>query len=185
MNSKYIASTLPINVNLWESNNRYAENWEKSFDLNQALSQQKIVIQAGAEEIDLEFIQTDLPKMLTSMKMGTDRIRQIVLSLRNFSRMDEADCKGVNIHEGIDNTLLILHHRMKDTSKSPAIQIIRDYGNLPLIECYPSQLNQALMNILANAIDALEEANINRTYQEIKENPIVIEESLELYNQPK
>lgn len=128
-------------------------------------------IQAGAEEIDLEFIQTDLPKMLTSMKMGTDRIRQIVLSLRNFSRMDEADCKGVNIHEGIDNTLLILHHRMKDTSKSPAIQIIRDYGNLPLIECYPSQLNQALMNILANAIDALEEANINRTYQEIKENP--------------
>ena len=131
-------------------------------------------IQAEAEDIDMEFIQTDLPKILDSMKLGTDRIRQIVLSLRNFSRMDEADFKAVDIHEGIDSTLLILQHRLKDKAERPAIQVIRDYGNLPLIECYPGQINQVFMNILANAIDALEEANVKRTYQEIKENPNLI-----------
>ncbi|EGK85122.1 HAMP domain-containing protein [Microcoleus vaginatus PCC 9802] len=131
-------------------------------------------IQAEAEDIDMEFIQADLPKVLDSMKLGTDRIRQIVLSLRNFSRMDEADFKAVDIHEGIDSTLLILQHRLKDKPERPAIQVIRDYGNLPLIECYPGQINQAFMNILANAIDALEEANVKRTYQEIKENPNLI-----------
>jgi two-component system, NtrC family, sensor kinase len=128
-------------------------------------------IQTEAKTIDLEFIQTDLPKILNSMKMGTDRIRQIVLSLRNFSRMDEADFKAVDIHEGIDSTLLILQHRLNDSPDAPAIQVIRDYSNLPLVECYPSQLNQAFMNILANAIDALEEVNINRTYEEIQNNP--------------
>lgn len=128
-------------------------------------------IQAEAAELDIEFLQTDLPKILSSMTMGTDRIRQIVLSLRNFSRMDESDFKAVDIHEGIENTLLILQHRLKDKPERPAIQVIRDYGSLPLVECYPGQLNQALMNILTNAIDALEEANIKRTYQEIKENP--------------
>ena len=131
-------------------------------------------IQAEAEDIDIEFIQTDLPKVLDSMKLGTDRIRQIVLSLRNFSRMDEADFKAVDIHEGIDSTLLILQHRLKDKAERPAIQVIRDYGNLPLIQCYPGQINQAFMNILANAIDALEEANVKRTYQELKENPNLI-----------
>ncbi|MEG4249909.1 ATP-binding protein [Microcoleus sp. Pol10D4] len=128
-------------------------------------------IKAEAEDIDMEFIQADLPKILDSMKLGTDRIRQIVLSLRNFSRMDEADFKAVDIHEGIDSTLLILQHRLKDKSERPAIQVIRDYSNLPLIECYPGQINQAFMNLLANAIDALEEANVKRTYQELKENP--------------
>lgn len=128
-------------------------------------------IQASVEELDLEFIQVDLPRILDSMKMGTDRIRQIVLSLRNFSRIDEADFKAVDIHEGIDNTLLILQHRLKDRPERPAIQIIRDYDSLPLVECYPSQLNQAFMNMLANAIDALEEANRERTYQQIKESP--------------
>ncbi len=127
-------------------------------------------IQAEAEELDMEFVQADLPKILHSMKMGTDRIRQIVLSLRNFSRTDEADFKAVDIHEGIDSTLLILQHRLKDRPERPAIQVIRDYGSLPPVECYPGQLNQAFMNILANAIDALEEANVNRTYQEIQEN---------------
>jgi signal transduction histidine kinase len=128
-------------------------------------------IQAEAEELDIEFIQTDLSKMLDSMKMGTERIRQIVLSLRNFSRTDEADFKAVDIHEGIDSTLLILQYRLKDKPERPAIQVIRDYSNLPLVECYPGQLNQAFMNILSNAIDALEEANVKRTYQEIEENP--------------
>jgi signal transduction histidine kinase len=131
-------------------------------------------IQAEAEDIDMEFIQADLPKVLDSMKLGTDRIRQIVLSLRNFSRMDEAEFKAVDIHEGIDSTLLILQHRLKDKAERPAIQVIRDYGNLPLIECYPGQINQVFMNILANAIDALEEANVKRTYQELKENPNLI-----------
>jgi signal transduction histidine kinase len=128
-------------------------------------------IQAEAEAFDLEFVQADLPKMLDSMKMGTERIRQIVLSLRNFSRMDEADFKAVNVHEGIDSTLLILQHRLKDRAERPAIQVVREYSNLPLVECYPGQINQAFMNILANAIDALEETNVNRTYQEIKQKP--------------
>jgi len=131
-------------------------------------------IQAEAQEIDMEFIQADLPKVIDSMKLGTDRIRQIVLSLRNFSRMDEADFKAVDIHEGIDSTLLILQHRLKDKAERSGIQVIRDYSNLPLIECYPGQINQVFMNILANAIDALEEANVKRTYQELKENPNLI-----------
>jgi signal transduction histidine kinase len=128
-------------------------------------------IQALAEEIDLEFLTEDLQKMLSSMKMGTDRIRSIVLSLRNFSRMDEAEFKAVNIHEGIESTLLILQHRLKDKPEYPAIEVIRDYGDLPLIECYPGQLNQVFMNILVNAIDALDEINIKRTYEENKKNP--------------
>ncbi|WP_264323982.1 sensor histidine kinase [Romeriopsis navalis] len=128
-------------------------------------------IQAEAEELDMAFIQTDLPKILNSMKMGTARIRQIVLSLRNFSRMDESAFKAVDIHEGIDSTLLILQHRLKENAEHPAIEVIRNYGDLPPVECYPGQLNQAFMNILANAIDAIDEMNVNRTYQTIKANP--------------
>ncbi|GAX37867.1 GAF domain-containing protein [Nodularia sp. NIES-3585] len=109
-----------------------------------------------AEEIDLEFVTEDLPKTLSSMKIGVDRIRQIVLSLRNFSRLDEAEMKAVNIHEGIDSTLLILQHRFKALPKVPNIQIIKEYGDLPLVECYAGQINQVFMNVLSNAIDALE-----------------------------
>ena len=123
-------------------------------------------IQAEAEAIDLEFLQEDLIKVLGSMKIGTDRIRQIVLSLRNFSRLDEAEFKAVNIHEGIDSTLLILQHRWKARPDHLEIEVIKDYGTLPEVECYPGQLNQVLMNILANAIDALEEASTKRTLQE-------------------
>ncbi|MBG1264459.1 sensor histidine kinase [Nostoc commune] len=128
-------------------------------------------IQIAVENMDLEFLQSDLPKMLTSMKVGTDRIRQIVLSLRNFSRMDEAELKSVDIHEGIDSTLMILQHRFKAKPEQPEIQVIKDYGNIPLIECYAGQMNQVFMNILVNAIDALEESNAKRTYQEIENNP--------------
>ncbi|MCC5622968.1 ATP-binding protein [Nostoc sp. CHAB 5715] len=128
-------------------------------------------IQTAGEDIDLEFLQSDLPKMLSSMRVGTDRIRQIVLSLRNFSRMDEAEFKQVDIHEGIDSTLMILQHRLKGKPEQPEIEVIKDYDNVPPVECYAGQLNQVFMNILVNAIDALEENNTKRTYQEIENNP--------------
>ncbi len=115
-------------------------------------------IQAQIKAIDLDFLIEDLPKLLNSMKMGTERIRQIVLSLRTFSRMDEAETKAVNIHEGIDSTLMILEHRLKDQGDRRAIEVIKEYGNLPLVECYAGQLNQVFMNILANAIDAFDES---------------------------
>ncbi|MBF2068054.1 MAG: PAS domain-containing sensor histidine kinase [Calothrix sp. C42_A2020_038] len=128
-------------------------------------------IQAQAEELELEFLQEDLSKILRSMKIGTQRIREIVLSLRNFSRMDEAEFKAVDIHEGIDSTLLILQHRLKATTQRPEIQVVKDYSVLPLVECYAGQLNQVFMNILANAIDALEEADIKRLSENIKSEP--------------
>lgn len=130
-------------------------------------------IQAKADEIDLAFLQEDLLKIFDSMKMGANRIREIVLSLRNFSRMDEAELKVVNIHEGIESTLLILQHRLKATPDRPSIQLIREYSELPLIECYAGQLNQVFMNLLANAIDALEE-NANRSNYDWQDNPSCI-----------
>ncbi|HEY9618572.1 MAG TPA: ATP-binding protein [Microcoleaceae cyanobacterium] len=128
-------------------------------------------ITAEATIIDLDFLQEDLPKTLDSMRLGTERIRQIVLSLRNFSRLDEAEFKAVNLHEGIDSTLLILQHRLKAQSHRPEIEVIKDYGNLPCVECYPGPLNQVFMNLLVNAIDALEEKNANRSYQDIQQDP--------------
>jgi PAS domain S-box-containing protein len=112
------------------------------------------------EDIDLDFLQSDLPKLLNSMKVGAERIRQIVLSLRNFSRLNEAERKPVNIHEGIDNTLLILHNRLREKSGNSGISVIKEYGKLPRIECYPAQLNQAIINIMTNAIDALESLKV-------------------------
>ncbi|MBD1860863.1 MULTISPECIES: PAS domain S-box protein [Trichocoleus] len=114
-------------------------------------------IQQQIEELDVEFMTEDLLKLLSSMKMGADRIRQIVLSLRNFSRLDEAEMKPVNIHEGIDNTLLILQNRLKPAGSHRGIEVVKEYGELPLVECYAGQLNQVFMNILGNAVDALEE----------------------------
>lgn len=114
-------------------------------------------IEEALAEIDLHFISNDLPKLLNSMQVGADRIRQIVLSLRNFSRLDEAEKKPVDIHEGIDNTLMILQNRLKPKAGFPPITVRKTYGNLPLVDCYAGQLNQVFMNILSNAIDALEE----------------------------
>ncbi|MBE9208164.1 sensor histidine kinase [Nostoc sp. LEGE 06077] len=122
------------------------------------------------EEVDLDFLQEDLPKVLASMKAGSDRIRQIVLSLRNFSRLDEAELKAVNIHEGIDNTLMILHHRLQTKSECAEIKVVKDYSNLPEVECYPSSLNQVVLNILANAIDTLEESITQKSHQEIQDH---------------
>ncbi|MEH1916574.1 PAS domain-containing sensor histidine kinase [Nostoc sp.] len=127
---------------------------------HQQQSGNKLEFQALCEEIDLEYIQKDVPRILSSMKVGTQRIRQIVLSLRTFSRIDEAEFKAVDIHESIDSTLMVLQHRFQETTKLPAIQVIKAYGTLPLVECYGGELNQVFMNILANAIDALEEWTI-------------------------
>ena len=112
-------------------------------------------VQAKAENIDLDFLIEDFPKILGSMNVGSERIRQIVLSLRNFSRLDEAEKKFVDIHEGIDSTLMILQSRLKPKADFSGIQVIKEYGNLPLVECWAGQLNQVFMNVLSNAIDAL------------------------------
>jgi signal transduction histidine kinase len=126
-------------------------------------------IQAQEAKIDLDFIQEDLPKIIYSMKTGAERIRQIVVLLRNFSRLDEAEKKWVNIHEGIDNTLRILSHRLSPKSPdSPGIQVIKDYGNLPSVQCYAGQLNQVFMNILTNAIDAIDGYQQQQSLEESK-----------------
>ncbi len=114
-------------------------------------------IQTISDEIDIDFLSTDIHKLTKSMQMGTERIRQLVLSLRNFSRLDESNFKSTDIHEGIDNTLLILNHRLVARPDSPNIEIIKNYDHqIPMVESYPGQINQVFMNLLANAIDALD-----------------------------
>ena len=137
------------------------------------------VIEDEIEAIELEFIQDDLPKLLDSMRMGADRIREIVLSLRNFSRLDEADMKPVKLEEGIDSTLLILQSRLKGKG-GRGIEVIKHYANLPPVDCYPGSLNQVFMNLLANAIDAeddLREAGDERPSITITTEPIYSENS--------
>ncbi|MDJ1174614.1 sensor histidine kinase [Roseofilum capinflatum] len=131
-------------------------------------------IEEEIEAIDLEFLKDDLPRLIGSMKVGSERIKEIVKSLRTFSRMDESQLKEVDIHEGLDSTLMILHNRLKAKPEHPEIQVIKDYGDIPLVECYAGQLNQVFMNLIANAIDALDEYNQNRSYEEIQENPSYI-----------
>ena len=131
-------------------------------------------IEEKIEDIDLEFLKEDSLKILNSMQVGTGRIRQIVGSLKNFSRLDEAECKAADIHEGLNSTLLILENRIKATPERPAIQIEKDYGDLPLVNCYPGQLNQVFMNILANALDALEDRDRARSSEALKQQPSTI-----------
>jgi signal transduction histidine kinase len=107
-------------------------------------------------DLDLEFIAQDLPQALSSMQLGTDRIREIVLSLRNFSRHDESEVKIVDLYEGLENALMLLQYRLKERNNRPEIQIFKEYGDLPQINCYPAQLNQVFMQLLSNAIDAIE-----------------------------
>ena len=126
-------------------------------------------IKNANEEADIEYLIEDLPKMLTSMKMGAKRIREIVLSLRIFSRLDEAEFKTVNLDEGIDSTLLILQHRIKLQNNRPEIKVIKEYGEIPQIQCFAGQMNQVFMNLLANAIDALEDA----FEKELCPNPLI------------
>ncbi|MGI0491660.1 trifunctional serine/threonine-protein kinase/ATP-binding protein/sensor histidine kinase [Alkalinema pantanalense CENA528] len=134
----------------------------------QEYPQPTAAIAAKREEIDLDFLVQDLSSILDSMKIGSDRIRQIVLSLRNFARLDEADLKTVNLHEGIENTLLIVQHRCQGSNQEPVIQVVKDYGTLPAVTCYPSQLNQVFLHLLNNAIDAIRENSTLDSIPEIR-----------------
>ena len=119
-------------------------------------------IEDFAEEVELDYLIEDLPKVFNSMRDGAERIRKIVLSLRNFSRLDEADMKAVNIHEGLDNTLLIIQSKLVETEDLPGIAVYKEYADLPQVECYAGQLNQVFMNIFSNAIDALQKFVVNK-----------------------
>lgn len=146
--------------NLWKALQVYQQHYPH---LPQAL-------QAELAQLELDFLQEDIAKILHSMKSGTERISTIVLSLRNFSRLDEAELKAVDIHQGIDSTLVLLQHRLQATTHRPEIQLIKDYGDLPLIECDAGSLNQVFMSLVSNAVDALEESNQGRSFPDISAN---------------
>lgn len=157
-----IAHEINNPVNFIHGNIKYVEDYTKQLmelvDLYaEEYPEPNSIILDKIEEMDLDFVSEDLNKIVRSMEVGTKRIRQIVLSLRNFSRLDESEMKPVDIHGGIDSTLLILQHRLKGVNGWPEINIIHEFSNIPLVDCYPSQLNQVFMNIIANAIDAIEE----------------------------
>jgi len=138
--------------------NEYIQNLLHLLDLYQQHDLRTVPeISAAIADMDLDFMKADLPQLISSMNMGANRIREIILSLRNFSRLDEAQMKAVDIHEGIESTLLILRNRLKPKSGDPEITVVKNYGDLPPTECYPCGLNQVFMNIIANAIDALEQ----------------------------
>ena len=136
-------------------------------------------IEAEIERIDLEFVRDDLLQTISAMQEGTERLTHISTSLRTFSRTDKEHKVGFQLQDGIESTLLILKHRLKATKEWPEIEIVKNYGELPEVNCYPGQLNQVFMNLLANAIDALEEGNSGRSFKEIKANPNQI--SIETY----
>lgn len=160
--------------NLYHTN-QYVKDLLNLIELYQKeFSDSSLNIQEEVEAMELDYIIDDLPKILNSMQLGTERIREVTQTLRNFSRIDEAEKKLVDIHSGIDNTLIILDQRLKAKPERPAIQVIKEYGNLPLVECYTGQINQVFMNILSNAIDAMEQENVGRTFAEIKQNPNII-----------
>ncbi|AFY33681.1 ATP-binding protein [Calothrix sp. PCC 7507] len=123
------------------------------------------------EYSDLDEMNQDLQKSIDGMSRGTERIGQLVLCLRNFARLDEAESKRVDIHEGIENTLILLEHRLQETQQRPAITVVKNYSLLPLIDCYPSQLNQVFMNVILNAIDALEE-KVKNNQSQSNQNPM-------------
>ena len=154
---KYTESLLHL-INLYEDQAKTQTQTQTQTNDRLNPIDRNLDIQTWCNTIDLDFIRTDFPRLIQSMKMGSERIKEIVLSLRTFSRHDEAECKFVNLHEGLDSTLIILAHRLKTQPDRPAITVQREYGSIPDIECYAGQLNQVFMNILGNAIDAIEEA---------------------------
>ncbi|MBO3458900.1 trifunctional serine/threonine-protein kinase/ATP-binding protein/sensor histidine kinase [Aetokthonos hydrillicola Thurmond2011] len=140
-------------------------------------------IAAHAKKVDISYLIEDLPNMIQSMEVGCDRIENISTSLRTFSRADKDHQVLFNIHEGIDSAILILKHRLKANDTRPVIDVVKEYGDLPQIHCFPGQLNQVFMNILANAIDALDESNEGRSFAEIEENPNRITIRTSVYEQ--
>ncbi|ESA36904.1 multi-sensor signal transduction histidine kinase [Leptolyngbya sp. Heron Island J] len=144
-------------------------------------------IQAMMDEVELDFLKEDLPKLFQSMEVGTERIREIIKSLRLFSRLDEAEIKQVDLHDGLDSTLTILKTRLRAQHWRPDIQVVKDYGELPQIECHAGQLNQVFMNLLSNAVDALEERDQQRTWQQMEHEPstiVIRTQFLSQLNQP-
>ena len=139
-------------------------------------------IQAEINNIDLDFVMEDMTKLLSSMSFGTKRISEIVRSMRIFSRLDEAEIKLVDIHHGLDSTLMILQHRLNATPNFPEIEVIKNYEQLPVIECYSGQLNQVFMNIFSNAIDALHESYKQKNTKDIKANKLQIKIQTEVLN---
>lgn len=139
-------------------------------------------IQAEIDDMDLDFLIEDLTKLLKSMSFGTTRICEIIKSMRTFTRLDEAEIKEVNIHDGIDSTLMILQHRLKEIPGFPEIQVLKNYKQLPQVECYSGQLNQVFMNIFSNAIDALHEGYHKKSTQEMNEDPPQIKIQTEMLN---
>ncbi|MCU0550617.1 MAG: response regulator [Leptolyngbya sp. Prado105] len=139
-------------------------------------------IAQNSEEIDLPFLLTDLPRLFSTLEIAADRMNHISRALRTFSRSDQTTLIELNLQEGLDSTLLLLQHRLNATSDRPAIQVTREYQDLPPIFCYPGQLNQVFMNLLANAIDAIDEANRGRSYNDIVENPNQIYVATEFHN---
>jgi two-component system, NtrC family, sensor kinase len=160
---------------------RYADDLLELFGLYQKNYPEPTEdIQHALEEKELEFLKEDFPKLLTSMKAGAERIREIVKSLRNFSRLDESEFKAVDLHEGIDSTLMILQNRIQKKPGSPEIYVSKSYDELPLVDCYPGQLNQVFMNIISNAIDFIEEYDQRRGAEAAKLNPSTIKISTEI-----
>lgn len=154
---------------------RYIEDLVEHLALYQQHYPQPVVaIQHHAEEIDLEFLLDDLPKMVNSMKLGTDRIRDIMQSLRTYSRADGSEKRPTDLHAGLDTTLLILSHRLKAKPERPAIRVVKNYGTLPPVDCYSGQLNQVFMNLIANAIDAMEDGNVGKSLAELEQHPNTI-----------
>lgn len=162
----------------------YIQDLVKIINLYQSYCQSSTEIEAEIERIGLDFLLEDLPKLMTSMNVGAERIREIVLSLRNFSRLDEAEIKPVNVHDGIDSTLMILQNRLKGTDSNAAIQVIKEYGDLPLVECYAGPLNQVFMNLLSNAIDAVLSRCIQEANSSSQESTLAFTPSIRICTEP-
>ncbi|NES74619.1 MAG: HAMP domain-containing histidine kinase [Okeania sp. SIO1H6] len=166
----------------------YSLFWRRCLVFHQIRSQESLTNKSNeiidyAEEIDLDYSLEDLPKIIDSMTIAWDRLKNISTSLGTFSRADKDYQVPFNIHEGIDSTLLILKHRLKANQHRPGIEVITNYGDLPKNYCFTGQLNQVFMNIIANAIDALDESNTGLSFAEIEVNPNRIKITTSMENQ--
>lgn len=174
-----VAHELNNPINFIAGNLRYAQEYANNLlSLVELYSQHypspSADLESKIEEVEFDFLRDDFPKLMSSMKLGAERISKLVASLRNFSRLDESDTKPVDIHEGIDNTLVILNNRFKAKPEQAGIQVVKEYGSLPLVECHASQLNQVFMNLIANGVDALEDRDRSLSIEEAAANPSTI-----------